>query len=121
MAPWYRQDAFLHPDNAEYDPTQPGNIGGVKPSPQTVAEPPSNAVRETYSTDETIEHRNEEAKKDDSPAPVATDSKMGEEMFETPGRDEDGEHEGEPGFYRPGNHADNLFGPDQAEENEEDE
>jgi len=118
MAPWYREDSFLHPDNAEFDPTQsaPGKIGGVKPSPGTMAGPPDNAVRESFSTDETMEQRNETADMDDAVSPVATDANVGAPTVYSPGRDDDGEFEGEPGLYSPGNGADNLFGPSSNEE-----
>jgi hypothetical protein len=118
---WYRQDAFLHPDNADFDPTQsaPGKIGGVKPSPATMADPPKNAVRETRSTDESFEERKETANMDDAVSPVAMDMAPSDEQF-SPGRQEDGEFEGEPGFYHPGDDRDhramNLFGPDEDEE-----
>jgi len=116
MAPWYRQDSFLHPDNAEFDPMQPGNIGGVKPSPATMAGPPKPAVRESFSTDETMEQRNEKADMDDAVSPVATDANMGVPTVYSPGRDEDGEFEGEPGLYSPNHGYDNLFGPSIHEE-----
>ena len=121
MATWYRQDAFLHPDNADFDPTQsaPGKIGGVKPSPATMADPPKNAVRETFTTDETMEQRKDTANMDDAVSPVATDDTLGAPMSFSPGRERNGEFEGEPGLYSPGAGYDNLFGPSDAEETAE--
>lgn len=74
--PWYRQDAFLHPDNAEFDPPQPGNIGGIKPDPKTMAKPPEPHVIEVEGTDETDVERDEKAKPGDAVSPVATDEEM---------------------------------------------
>jgi len=73
---WYRQDAFLHPDNAEFDPTQPGNIGGIKPKPFKMFEVPDPAVREFEGVDETDVERHETADKDDAVNPTATDDEM---------------------------------------------
>lgn len=117
---WYRQDAFLHPDNAEFDPTQsaPGKIGGVAPDPKTMAKPAENAIRENHCTDENLETRNETAKGNDTPSPVS-EMEISDEEYHQPGRQEDGEVEGEPGYYEPGTGAANLFGPDAEEEADE--
>jgi hypothetical protein len=105
----------LHPKNADFKAPQPGNIGGVKPEPANMAKPADNAVRETCSTDENQEDRNESVKGNDTPSPVADMEIEPEENYQ-PGRQVDGEFEGEPGYYIPGMGAENLFGPSVEEE-----
>lgn len=114
---WYREDEFLKPKaGANYVPAKPGNVGGVKP-PASLAGPIEPAIRETFSTDPMMEQRNDSAKGNDTPNPVATDADMKEDTLYAPGRQEDGEFQGEPGIYdcEDGGYK-NLFGPGIAEE-----
>jgi hypothetical protein len=66
----------LHPDNADFNPVQPGNIGGVKPKPATMAGFPEPKVIEVEGTDATDVERTETAKPGDTVKPVATDEEM---------------------------------------------
>lgn len=88
---WTKEDSFLAPKKqAPFNPPTPGNIGGVKPSPATMQDPPEPYVCEKEGTDEMIEARSEYAKPGDTPKPVATDAGMnkGEEAnFRASGED----------------------------------